>query len=232
MGKNKSASAAMAGNKTDASKVDLSNVINVKYDDIPEEDRQAFEAQLKQQEEEARKNLLSCYGRTRNEVVKKAEFSMPSFQSTSSTSNVSVLPQSMFDLFLSKFGKKLEDSQKVTQDMLFNLSDRMDRIDKGKSVDTTYSTKDLTPNVLVAPASTTEIEYSMPQNYFAGQTPVPHTVRPLRAETGPTSRIGQSDWCLSGRSGQTSPIDQTDRCHGAGLGNDTIACANSKFGCP
>ena len=83
MGKNKSASAAMAGNKTDASKVDLSNVINVKYDDIPEEDRQAFEAQLKQQEEEAINNLLSCYGRTRNKVVKKAEFSMPSFQSTS-----------------------------------------------------------------------------------------------------------------------------------------------------
>ena len=112
MGKNKSASAAMAGNKTDASKVDPSNVINVKYDDILEEDRQAFEAQLKQQEEVARKNLLSCYGRTRNEVVKKAEFSMPSFQSTSYTSNVSVLPQSMFDLFLSEFGKKLEDSQR------------------------------------------------------------------------------------------------------------------------
>jgi len=161
IGKNKSASAAMAGNKTDASKVDLSNVINVKYDDIPEEDRQAFEAQLKQQEEEAIKNLLSCYGRTRNEVVKKAEFSMPSFQSTSSTSNVSALPQSMFDLFLSEFGKKLEDSQKVTQDMLFNLSDRMDKIDKGKAVDHTYSTSNLTPNPSVATASTTEVEYSI-----------------------------------------------------------------------
>ena len=141
-------------------------------------------------------------------------------------------PQPMFDLFMTEIRKNLEVSQKVKPDLLFNLSDRMDRIDKGKSVDTAYSTKDLTPNVLVAPASTTEIEYSMPQNYFAGQTPAPHIVRPLRAETGPTSRIGQSDWCLGGRSGQTSPIDRSDRCHGAGLGNDTIACANSKFGCP
>ena len=57
-----------------ASKVDLSNVIDVKYDDIPEEDRKAFEAKLKQQQEEAMKNLLSCHGRTQNEVVKKAEF--------------------------------------------------------------------------------------------------------------------------------------------------------------
>ena len=60
------------------------------------------------------KNLLSCYGRTNNEVVKKAKFSIMSFQSTSSTTNVSTLPQTMFDLFMLKFGKKLEDSQKVT----------------------------------------------------------------------------------------------------------------------
>ena len=90
------------------------------------------------------KNLLSCYGRTKNEVVKKAKFSILSFQSTSSTTNVSTLPQTMFDLFMLKFGKKLEDSQKVTQDMLFNFSDSMDKIDKGKSVNHAYSTKGLT----------------------------------------------------------------------------------------
>jgi hypothetical protein len=207
MGKNKSASAAMAGNKTDASKVDPCNVINVKYDDIPEEDRQAFEAQLKQQEEEARKNLLSCYGRTRNEVVKKAEFSMPSFQSTSSTSNVSVLPQSMFDLFLSESGKKLEDSQKVTQDMLFNLSDRMDKIDKGKAVDHTYSTEDLTLETSAAPASTTGVVYCMPPNYSARQTPPPGTVRPPRAEPArPAASAGQTGAVAAGA---VRPVQQT-----------------------
>ena len=44
LGKNKSPSAVMAGEKGDA----------FKYNDIPEEDRQAFEAKLKQQEEEAK----------------------------------------------------------------------------------------------------------------------------------------------------------------------------------
>jgi len=64
LGKNKSPLAAMASEKGDASKVDPSNVISVKYDDIPMDDRQKFEAKLKQQEEEARKNLLSCSGNT------------------------------------------------------------------------------------------------------------------------------------------------------------------------
>jgi hypothetical protein len=63
LGKNKSPLAAMASEKGDASKVDPSNVISVKYDDIPKDDRQKFEDKLKQQEEEARKNLLSCYGK-------------------------------------------------------------------------------------------------------------------------------------------------------------------------
>ena len=101
--KNKSLSATMA------SKVDPSNVIDIKYDDIPEEDRKAFEAKLKQQQEEAMKNFLSCYGRTQNEVVKKAEFFVPSFGSTSSSTNVSTLPKEMFDLFMPEFGKKLAD---------------------------------------------------------------------------------------------------------------------------
>ena len=113
----------MASEKGDASKVDPSNVIGVKYDDIPEEDRQAFEAKLKQQEEEARKNLLSCFGRTQNEVVKKAEFIIPPFQSTSSTTNVSI-----------------SDSQKFTQEMLLTLTDRVDKLDKGKVVSHAYST--------------------------------------------------------------------------------------------
>ena len=42
----------------------------------------------------------------------------------------------------------------------------MDRIDKGKSVNTTYSTKDLTPTS-AAPAFA-EVEYGMPPNYFVG----------------------------------------------------------------
>jgi len=48
--------------------------------------------------------------------------------------------------------------------MLFNLSDRMDKNDKGKSVNQAYPTEDLTPDTSVAPASTTKVEYGMPPN--------------------------------------------------------------------
>ena len=65
---------------------------------------------------------------------------------------------------MTEFGKKLEDSLKVTQDMLFNLSDRMDKNDKGKSVNQAYPTEDLTPDTSVAPASATKVEYGMPTN--------------------------------------------------------------------
>ena len=60
---------------------------------------------------------------TRNEVIKKAEFVMPPFQSTSSTTNVSV-----------------SDSKKFTQEMLLTLTDRVDKLDKGKVVSHAYST--------------------------------------------------------------------------------------------
>ena len=48
--------------------------------------------------------------------------------------------------------------------MLFNLSDRMDKNDKGKSVNQAYPTEDLTPDTSVAPASATKVEYGMPPN--------------------------------------------------------------------
>jgi hypothetical protein len=67
--------------------------------------------------------VLSCYGRTQNEVVKEAEFAMPPFQSNSSIANVSTSPQYLVDLLMFELGKKIDDSQKFTQDSLLTLSD-------------------------------------------------------------------------------------------------------------
>ena len=86
--------------------------------------------------------------------------------------------------FLREFGDKIEKSQMVTQNLIFNISKKME---KGKSVDTSYSTKDLAPNS-AAPASTFNVEYGMPPNYFARQSPLPclaltgmaEPVRPVR----------------------------------------------------
>jgi len=51
LGKKKSPSASMAGEDQDKFKVDPKNGDDVEYDDLPEEQRLAFEIQLKQREE-------------------------------------------------------------------------------------------------------------------------------------------------------------------------------------
>ena len=69
-------------------------------------------------------------------------------------------------MLLSDLGKKINDAQLSTQNTLIDLSERMDRMEKGKTVDTTYSTKDLTPSS-AAPTSTVSVEFGLPPNYFA-----------------------------------------------------------------
>ena len=105
----------------DASKIDPKNDVDVKYDDIPEAHCQDFEAQLKQQAEEAKMKLLSSYWRTRNKVIKKAEFTMPSFPSTTSStsmSNVSDLPSDFVGKLMAALRIKLLNkySKAVQQD--------------------------------------------------------------------------------------------------------------------
>ena len=66
----------MAGEKVDP-KVDATP-IDIKYEDIPEETRKQFEVFQKEQED-AKKRLLACLGKTRQGVFKKEEFSIPTF---------------------------------------------------------------------------------------------------------------------------------------------------------
>jgi len=179
----------MAGEKPDPSKVDLSNTISINYEDLSEEQRQKFEADLNRRNEEIKAKMLACYGKTRQGVIEKDKFVMLSIPSTTppaSSTTTSASPT--FDVsppkdplvqFLREFGDKIEKSQMVTQNLKFNISKKME---KGKSVDTSYSTKDLAPNS-AAPASTFDVEYGMPPNYFAGQSPPPGNVRPTTAET-------------------------------------------------
>ena len=91
--------------------------------------------------------------------------------------SVSSSIQDLYSMLLSDLGKKINDAQLSTQNTLIDLSERMDRMEKGKTVNTAYSTKDLPPS-LAAPASTVNVELGMPPNYFAGQSLPPGTVRP------------------------------------------------------
>ena len=124
--------------------------------------------------------MLTCYGKTRQGMIEKEMFVMPSIPSStppvSPIVNVSSSPQDLYGMLLSDLGKKIRDAHLSTQNSLIDLSERMDRLEKGKSVNTTYSTKDLTPSS-AAPALTTNVEYGMPPNYFAGQSPPPSTVQ-------------------------------------------------------
>ena len=81
--KKQSTSVTIIGEIGDASKVDPLNAINVTYEDLSEEQRQKFEADLKRQNEEIRAKMLACYGRTRHGVIEKEKFVMPGTQSSS-----------------------------------------------------------------------------------------------------------------------------------------------------
>ena len=65
-------------------------------------------------------------------------------------------------------------------------------METGMTVDTTYSTKDLTPSS-AAPTSTVNVEFGMPPNYFVRQSPPPGAVRPTMAEpVRPVATTGQT----------------------------------------
>ena len=82
LGKKKSSSASMV---EDQSKIDPRNTIDPKYDEIPEDQFQALEIKLKEIEAEAKKKLISCYGKTRQGVIQKEKFILPTLSSSTST---------------------------------------------------------------------------------------------------------------------------------------------------
>ena len=69
----------------DQSKINPRNTIDPEYDDILEDQRQALEIKLKEIEAEAKKKLISCYGKTRLGVIQKEKFVLPTLSSTTST---------------------------------------------------------------------------------------------------------------------------------------------------
>ena len=116
--KKQSTSVIMTGEIGDASKVDPFNAINVTYEDLFEEQRQKFKANLKWQNKEIRAKMLACYGKTRQGVIEKEKFVMPKTQSATppapSVVNVSSSPQNLYTMLLSELGKKINDAQLST----------------------------------------------------------------------------------------------------------------------
>jgi len=93
------------------------------------------------------------------------EFVMSTFPSTSSMSNVSPSPHDFIEQFVSALGKKFDESQKATQELLFNINEQVHSLDKGKGIDHRYYTKDLNSSSSAAPTSTQQPLYGMPPNF-------------------------------------------------------------------
>ena len=181
LGNKKSLSAAIADYFVDASKIDPEDIIDAEYDDIPVERRKQFEAQLKKEQEEATRRLLACYERTRQGVVQKEEFVMPTFPSVV-TSEVSTLFPDLVEQFVSSIGNRIVDLTRHTNDLLRNLVDQVRGLGEGEVVDHSYSTEILNPSSSAASASISQLFYSMPPNYFARQLPPPRSALPNMAE--------------------------------------------------
>ena len=124
----------MAGEKVDP-KVDATP-IDIKYEDIPEETCKQFEAAFQKEQEDAKKRLLACLGKTRQGVFKKEEFSIPTFAppppnpsttTTAAASSASTPSEVSFTFdsikqFADAFLNRVEQSQKLTQDILTDMS--------------------------------------------------------------------------------------------------------------
>ena len=133
------------------------------------------------------KRLLACYGKTRQGVIEKEKFVMPSFTqpnpsttttSTSGPSNVSIANYSLRQ-FVDAFCSRFEELHKLTRALLIDMSMRLGD-DKGKKLARDYYKG--TPNASSSVAQIENPQYGMLLNYFAGQSPPPGSVRPTTAE--------------------------------------------------
>ena len=141
----------MADDIIDASEIDPEDIIDVEYDDIPEERRKQFEAELRMEQAEATRRLLACYERTRQGVIKKEEFIMPTFPSTA-TSKVSTPSPDLVEQFLSIIGDRIVDSCDCTNDLLRNLVNQVRGLGEGEVLDHSYSIETLNPSSSAASA--------------------------------------------------------------------------------
>ena len=74
--------------------------------------------------------MASCYGKTQQGMVEKEKFAIPMFPSSSQ--------------FVNALGERLDESQKLTHELLLCIDERLNASNKGKkTVDYTYLLKHL-----------------------------------------------------------------------------------------
>ena len=97
------------------------NTININNEDLPEDQRLKFEADLKWQNEEIKARMLACYGKTWQGMIQKETFVMPSIPATTPpppapmVTNVSSSHPDLYSMLLTELRKKINDAQLSTQ---------------------------------------------------------------------------------------------------------------------
>ena len=140
----------------------------------------------------------------------------PSTTATTAASSVSTPSDVSFTFdSIKQFAERLlgrfEQSQKLTQDLLLDLSLQ----NKGKKPVNDYS--NFLPNPSLSAAPTENYQYDMPPNFFAGQTHPPGLVQPSRAElVGSVAPIGQTG---APTGGPVRPVTQTSQTGAMVLGS-------------
>jgi len=194
----------MTGEKVDPAKAD-STPVDIKYEDIPEESRKQFKAAFQKELEVANKRLLASFGKTRQGMFEKEKFAMPTFAppplnpsttATSSASFVSTPSDASFtydsimqfaDAFLGRF----EQSQKLTQDLLLDLSLQ----NKGKKHVNDYSNF---PPILVFRPHKQRLSVWYAAEFLRGADSPARLSSVVQGQTGQIGRSDRSDRCLGG----------------------------------
>ena len=89
------------------------------------------------------------------------------------------MPADFINQFVDALEKRIDKS---TRDFSIRINNQFQASTKGKGVDHNYSTGTLNPSLLAASASISQPLYSMPPNYFAGQSLPPRSALTNMAE--------------------------------------------------
>ena len=164
----------------DKSKIDPRNIDNPEYYEILEDQRQALEIKLKEKEAEAKKKLISCYGKTGQGVVQKEKFVLPTLSSTPTTvasakvtgpvsaTSSNVTMEQVENLFAEREVRLVD----MLTDKLLTLVGKQPVIDDISPVSTVETSEvPVSQPTVSLPAS--QPQYEMPMHYFSAQTVTP-----------------------------------------------------------
>ena len=111
--------------------------------------------------------------------------------------------------------------------MLIGIGKKIQSLEKGEGVDNSYSTQNLNLSSSATPTSISQSLYSVPANYFAGQSPPPRSALTGMAESvEPVQLTGQTGAMVASPAAST-PILPTVSSAGLSRTNELANCGRT-----